>query len=481
MYQVLTINGNNRFYNNDTCGFECGYEYVYYDFSENGYKVFANDANDIVFDNGNYVSKSGKCKEISFDIDYWNDIIVLRGESKIIQEDEYIDLCIQNGDRITYYYNENFFAKKRDAEEIISICKARNEKKDFEMEHICSYIDNDILDMAENLLNIAEEDVMLDYRVVERCRQKYSHIIGDRDENFKYQYPVSKDLYGLKGRDKKEAEKNNEDLRKRVGEISTLIENLTEIIAEEKSVKIYIARAIVWEAIQEATIKFYSQKWYEQFEGSLNKCYDEIFEEQSKNIDKTEHEYIKEILLYNNINISLCGAILAYFLIAKQGTKELLLYDCWVKKYNLISEEQKKITSMDFKQRLKTKQIRKITQYTINDIDLMNGFEFEEFVSLLFRRMGYSTQMTQKSGDQGIDVIAVRNRVRIGIQAKCYSNSVGNAAIQEATAGKKFYDCDKVLVITNNYFTSAAIELADSNGVVLWNRDFLKEKIKEHF
>lgn len=93
--------------------------------------------------------------------------------------------------------------------------------------------------------------------------------------------------------------------------------------------------------------------------------------------------------------------------------------------------------------------------------------------------MGYSSQVTKQSGDQGIDVIAIKNNTRIGMQAKCYSNTVGNAAIQEAVAGKSFYNYDKTVVVTKNYFTTAAIELAQVNNGILWNRDLLKEKIKE--
>lgn len=54
-----------------------------------------------------------------------------------------------------------------------------------------------------------------------------------------------------------------------------------------------------------------------------------------------------------------------------------------------------------------------------------------------------------------------------------------NSAVQEAVVGKSYYHCDKVVVITNNYFTPSAKELAQSNDVILWDRDILKEKIKE--
>ena len=83
--------------------------------------------------------------------------------------------------------------------------------------------------------------------------------------------------------------------------------------------------------------------------------------------------------------------------------------------------------------------------------------------------------MTQGSGDQGIDVIAWRDGVKYGIQCKCYSSVVGNKAVQEAFAGKAFYECHVAVILTNSYFTRAAAELAKSNNVVLWDGDKLRE------
>ncbi|RQN11113.1 restriction endonuclease [Clostridium butyricum] len=111
----------------------------------------------------------------------------------------------------------------------------------------------------------------------------------------------------------------------------------------------------------------------------------------------------------------------------------------------------------------------------------MTGSEFEIFVGELFKEMGYKTTVTKASGDQGIDVVAEKNGLRFGVQAKCYSNTVSNSAIQEVVAGISFYKCDKAIVITNNFFTNSAIQLAKANDVVLWNREMLKQKIEELF
>lgn len=117
----------------------------------------------------------------------------------------------------------------------------------------------------------------------------------------------------------------------------------------------------------------------------------------------------------------------------------------------------------------------------IDDIDLMTGYEFEEFVAKLFRKMGYKADVTRASGDQGIDVIVQKNGRGTGIQTKCYSKVVSNTAIQEVVAGINFYDLDKGLVITNNYFTYSAVELAEKNNIILWDRNKLVEKLTLFF
>jgi len=114
---------------------------------------------------------------------------------------------------------------------------------------------------------------------------------------------------------------------------------------------------------------------------------------------------------------------------------------------------------------------------SINDVDIMNGYEFESFVCAMFTKLGYKSSVTKSSGDQGLDVIAEKDNTRLGIQAKCYSNKVNNKAVQEIVGALAHYKCDKGIVVTNHYFTESAKELAKSNNVVLWDRDILKNKI----
>ncbi len=112
--------------------------------------------------------------------------------------------------------------------------------------------------------------------------------------------------------------------------------------------------------------------------------------------------------------------------------------------------------------------------------DMMEGHEFEYFCANLLKKNGYvNVNVTQGSGDQGIDIIAYKDGIKYGIQCKCYSSDIGNKAVQEVFAGKSFYECHVGAVLTNQYFTKSAIELAQKNGIILWDRKKLMELIEK--
>ena len=112
---------------------------------------------------------------------------------------------------------------------------------------------------------------------------------------------------------------------------------------------------------------------------------------------------------------------------------------------------------------------------TLSQIDVMTSDEFEHYLADLYREKGYAAFVTKKGGDQGADVILNKKRERIVIQAKRYSSKVGNGAVQEVVASIKYYNANKAIVITNNYFTKPAKELAKANSVELIDRDKLKK------
>ena len=121
-----------------------------------------------------------------------------------------------------------------------------------------------------------------------------------------------------------------------------------------------------------------------------------------------------------------------------------------------------------------------MAENSLDFIDKMTGEEFEKFIGDYFRKIGYNTLVTPLSGDFGVDIIVENELVKIGIQAKRYSDRVTNAAVQEIVAGIKHYNLDKGMVITNNYFSRSAIALAKDNNIVLWDRDTIKVKFSKN-
>jgi len=99
--------------------------------------------------------------------------------------------------------------------------------------------------------------------------------------------------------------------------------------------------------------------------------------------------------------------------------------------------------------------------------DTLTPSEFEFFCAGQLRLSGWDAHVTQQSRDQGVDVIAEKGNVRVVLQCKLYSGAVSNKAVQEVVAGKAHQQAHHAAVVTNNRYTSAAQQLASTNGVLL--------------
>ena len=110
------------------------------------------------------------------------------------------------------------------------------------------------------------------------------------------------------------------------------------------------------------------------------------------------------------------------------------------------------------------------------DVDMMDGQEFEYYCADLLKSQGFlEVEVTRASGDYGVDILAEKDGVTYAIQCKCYTAPVGVKAVQEAYAGRDYYDGMVGVVITNHYFTQPAVEAARKLKILLWDRDYLGE------
>ena len=114
------------------------------------------------------------------------------------------------------------------------------------------------------------------------------------------------------------------------------------------------------------------------------------------------------------------------------------------------------------------------------NIDLMEGHDFEHWCAGLLLKIGFqNVEVTQASGDDGVDIIAQKDGIRYAIQCKRYSSDLGNKPIQEVHTGKSVYSCHVGAVMTNRYFTAGGKRAAEATGTLLWDRDWIKETISK--
>lgn len=115
-----------------------------------------------------------------------------------------------------------------------------------------------------------------------------------------------------------------------------------------------------------------------------------------------------------------------------------------------------------------------------DDIDMMEGRDFEQYCAAILRRRGFlDVEVTKGSGDYGVDILAEKDGVTYAIQCKCYGQPVGVKAVQEAYAGRDYYDRMVGAVLTNQYFTTPAVEAAKKLKILLWDRGYLESMIAE--
>ena len=120
----------------------------------------------------------------------------------------------------------------------------------------------------------------------------------------------------------------------------------------------------------------------------------------------------------------------------------------------------------------------KYRRMTMKKIDQLSGREFEQYLCVQFKRLGYQVKLTDASHDYGADLILKKRRECIVVQAKRYDRNIGIAAVQEVVGAVAYYEADRAMVVTNRYFTRSAWKLAAQNEVELWTRDDIRKNFR---
>lgn len=111
--------------------------------------------------------------------------------------------------------------------------------------------------------------------------------------------------------------------------------------------------------------------------------------------------------------------------------------------------------------------------------DKMDGEEFEYFCAKLLCANGFmKVELTKKTGDLGVDILAVRDQITYAVQCKCHTANIGTQAVRDVHSGKECYHCMVGVVMTNRFFTNAAKKLAAEHNVLLWDREQIDRLLK---
>ena len=109
------------------------------------------------------------------------------------------------------------------------------------------------------------------------------------------------------------------------------------------------------------------------------------------------------------------------------------------------------------------------------DIDSMDGIEYEQYCKTILENAGWEVEDTSTTGDQGVDLIASIENLRVCIQCKCFAKAVGNKAVQEIAAGMIYWKGTHSVVVAKSGFTKSAEALANSTNVILTSDKELKD------
>jgi len=118
--------------------------------------------------------------------------------------------------------------------------------------------------------------------------------------------------------------------------------------------------------------------------------------------------------------------------------------------------------------------IRGTVSASTGEANSLSGIDFEKVIAALLRAMGFQTELTEATGDGGIDIVATLEKPLIGgrylIQCKRFAldNLVGAATIRDfygaVTADRKAI---KGVVITTSGFTPQALAFAQNLPIEL--------------
>ncbi len=95
----------------------------------------------------------------------------------------------------------------------------------------------------------------------------------------------------------------------------------------------------------------------------------------------------------------------------------------------------------------------------------LDGKQFEIEIKKLFEKLGYTVQLTGKSGDEGIDLLIEKNHQATIVQCKAHKKAVGPAVAREMYGVMKDKKIDNSMVVSLSGFTSGFYDFVKGKNI----------------
>jgi restriction endonuclease Mrr len=136
--------------------------------------------------------------------------------------------------------------------------------------------------------------------------------------------------------------------------------------------------------------------------------------------------------------------------------------------YQLQSEFQQRIQELESERQFSV----------LAELRSLEPTEFERFVMRLFQQLGYDTELTGKSGDEGVDVIAVKGETRVIVQCKRYRKNVSPSAARDLYGAMHHYQATEAHLITTGTISQKTKEWCISKPIHLIDGEALVQLVE---
>ncbi len=117
---------------------------------------------------------------------------------------------------------------------------------------------------------------------------------------------------------------------------------------------------------------------------------------------------------------------------------------------------------------------------TIEYVRGLGGRRFEYFVAELFSSMGYKVEVTNASGDGGVDAKATKEGKTIVIQCKNYKNPVGSGVVRDFFAAMIDAGVSEGIIVSTSTFSAHAEDFAARRNIRLIDGEELLKLIEQY-